>query len=92
MAYLGLISKIRELGALKGRLMLSKVALPNVRAKIYMAAVVTKQYAPDVKVLYEHLKNRGKTHMEALGVAMRKLVKICFDVLKHQSKYKPQIV
>lgn len=31
--------------------MLSKVVPPNVRAKIYMAAVVAKQYNPDVKVL-----------------------------------------
>ncbi len=29
--------------------------------------------------------------MEALGAAMRKLVQICFGVVKHQTKYQPQI-
>lgn len=91
-AYLGLIPKIRESGTLKGRSMLSKVGPPNIRAKIYMAAVVAKQHNPDVKALYDRLKNRGKTHMQALGAAMRKLVQICFGVVKHQSEYKPQIV
>ncbi|QUX95463.1 hypothetical protein C0J08_08515 [Marinomonas sp. CT5] len=67
----------------------SKVGPPNVRAKIYMAVVVVKQHNPDVK---EHLKSRGQTHMQALGAAMRKLVQICFGVVKHQSEYKPQIV
>ncbi|ADZ92967.1 IS110 family transposase [Marinomonas mediterranea] len=91
-AYLGLIPRIRESGTLKGRSMLSKVGPANVRAKIYMAAVVAKQHNPDVKALYERLKSRGKTHMQALGAAMRKLVQICFGVVKHQSEYKPQIV
>lgn len=91
-AYLGLIPRIKESGTLKGRSMLSKVGPPNVRAKIYMAAVVAKQHNPDVKALYERLKSRGKTHMQALGAAMRKLVQICFGVVKHQSEYKPQIV
>ena len=91
-AYLGLIPKIRESGTLRGRSVLSKVGPANVRAKIYMAAVVAKQHNPDVKALYDRLKNRGKTHMQALGAAMRKLTQICFGVLKHQSEYQPQIV
>jgi len=91
-AYLGLIPKIRESGTLRGRSVLSKVGPANVRAKIYMAAVVAKQHNPDVKALYDRLKSRGKTHMQALGAAMRKLTQICFGVLKHQSEYQPQIV
>jgi transposase len=90
-AYLGLIPRIRESGTLKGRSTLSKVGPPNIRAKIYMAAVVAKQHNPDVKALYERLKNNGKTHMQALGAAMRKLVQICFGVFKHQNEYKSQI-
>ena len=29
--------------------------------------------------------------MSALGAAMRKLVKICFSVLKHQETYQSQV-
>lgn len=90
-AYLGLIPRIRESGTLKGRSTLSKIGPARVRAKIYMAAVVAKQHNPDVKALYERLKSNGKTHMQALGAAMRKLTQICFGVLKHQTEYKPQI-
>ncbi|SBS31768.1 hypothetical protein MSP8887_03864 [Marinomonas spartinae] len=56
-----------------------------------MAAVVAKQHNPDVKSLYDRLKKNGKTHMQALGAAMRKLTQICFGVLKHQNMYKPQL-
>jgi len=90
-AYLGLIPRIRESGTLKGRSTLSKVGPARVRAKIYMAAVVAKQHNPDVKALYDRLKKNGKTHMQALGAAMRKLTQICFGVLKHQNIYKPQL-
>ncbi|SBS39516.1 Transposase IS116/IS110/IS902 family protein [Marinomonas spartinae] len=90
-AYLGLIPRIRESGTFKGRSTLSKVGPARVRAKIYMAAVVAKQHNPDVKSLYDRLKKNGKTHMQALGAAMRKLTQICFGVLKHQNMYKPQL-
>nr|CBX86851.1 hypothetical protein [Photobacterium damselae subsp. damselae] len=33
----------------------------------------------------------GKTKMQALGAAMRKLIQICFSVLKTQTKYQPQM-
>jgi hypothetical protein len=56
-----------------------------------MPAVTACQYNPDVKALYERLISKGKCKMLALGAAMRKLVHICFGVLKTQTVYKPQI-
>ncbi|MAX98635.1 MAG: IS110 family transposase, partial [Oceanospirillaceae bacterium] len=32
-----------------------------------------------------------KSKMQALGAAMRKLVQICFGVVKHQSEYRSQV-
>jgi len=90
-AYLGLIPRIRESGTLKGRSTLTKVGPAKVRAKIYMAAIVAKQCNPDIKAQYQRLVKNGKTHMQALGAAMRKLTQICFGVIKHQSEYQPQI-
>jgi transposase len=92
-AYLGLIPVQHESGSsVKGRTRLSKAGNPIIRAKLYMAAVVATRYNPDIKAQYERLTSKGKSKMSALGAAMRKLVQICFGVLKHQQPYQPQTV
>lgn len=90
-AYLGLIPQIQESGKLKGRSCLSKQGPANIRAKLYMAAVVATQYNPDIQDQVKRLVSNGKTKMQALCAAMRKLVQICFGVVKHQSEYQPQV-
>jgi len=70
---------------------LSKVGPSIYRAKLYMPAIVAIKHNPDVKDLYQRLLAKGKTKMAALGAAMRKLVHICFGVIKNQSPYQPQI-
>ncbi len=64
---------------------LSKVGPSIYRAKLYMPAIVAIQHNPDVRDLYQRLLAKGKTKMAALGAAMRKLVHICFGVIKNQS-------
>jgi transposase len=89
-AYLGLVPVQHESGSsVKGRSRLSKAGNPAIRAKLYMAAVVATTYNPDIKAQYERLTNNGKSKMSALGAAMRKLVQICFGVLKHQQPSTP---
>jgi len=91
-AYLGLVPVQYESGSsVKGRSRLSKAGNPVIRAKLYMAAVVATRYNPDIKAQYERLTGKGKSKMSALGAAMRKLVQICFGVLKHQQPYQPQM-
>lgn len=90
-AYLGLIPKQHESGKLKGRTTISKVGPSRLRAKLYMSAVVASTYNPDIKAQKDRLISAGKCKMEALGAAMRKLVQICFGVVKHQTKYQSQI-
>ena len=90
-AYLGLVPVQHESGSsVKGRSRLSKTGNPAIRAKLYMAAVVATRYNPDIKGQYDRLLSKGKSKMSALGAAMRKLVQICFGVLKHQETYQPQ--
>jgi transposase len=91
-AYLGLVPVEHESGSsIRGRPRLSKAGNPIIRAKLYMAAVVAIQHNPDINAQYERLTARGKSKMSALGAAMRKLVQICFGVLKHQQTYQPQV-
>ena len=71
---------------------LSKRGDGRVRGKLYMAAIVATRHNPDIRRQYERLLKNGKTKKSAIGAAMRKLVQICFGVLKHQTPYQPQSV
>lgn len=89
-AFLGLVPVKSESGvSVKGRFHLSKAGNPRVRASLYMAAVVAKKINPEVKDLYERLCAQGKSKMSALGACMRKLVHLCFGVLKSGKDYMP---
>lgn len=91
-AYLGLVPAHVESGVFKGRTSLSKKGPAAVRAKLYMAAVVATQRNADIAHLSQRLIARGKSKMQALGASMRKLVHICFGVLKNQTQYSPQVI
>lgn len=89
-AYLGLVPVERQSGtSLHGRARLSKAGPARIRAVLYMAAVVATRYNPHVHALYERLLRQGKPKMSALGAAMRKLVHLCFGVLKTRRAYQP---
>jgi transposase len=87
-AYLGLVPIERQSGSsILGRARLSKAGPARIRAVLYMAAVVAIRYNPHVKAVYERLLARGKAKMAAIGAAMRKLVHLCFGVLKTRMPY-----
>ena len=88
----GLIPKEKQSGQFKGKVMLSKRGNSRMRALLYMPAIVAKRYNPDIQAHYERLLARGKTKMQAIGASMRRLVHICFGVLKHQTVYQAQTV
>ncbi|MGH8049178.1 MAG: IS110 family transposase [Arenimonas sp.] len=91
-AFLGVIPKLKESGIFRVRTTLSKKGPPQVRAKLYMAAIVASQYNPSIKAQRARLMMKGKNKMQALGAAMRKLVHQCFGVLKHQTEYRQQVI
>ena len=92
-AYLGLVPVERQSGSsVLGRARLSKAGPARMRAVLYMAAIVAKRCNPHVKAIYERLLARGKSKMSALGAAMRKLVHLCFGVLKTREPYRHDYV
>ena len=92
-AFLGLVPVEHQSGSsVQKRPRLSKNGDAKTRAVLYMAAIVATRYNPDIKALYERLCARGKAKMAALGAAMRKLVHLCFGVLKSQKPYQPHYV
>jgi transposase len=87
-AYLGLVPIERQSGSsVHGRARLSKAGPARVRAVLYMAAVVATRHNPHIKALYARLLAKGKAKMAALGAAMRKLVHLCFGVIKTRKPY-----
>ena len=90
-AYLGLVPVSYDSGtSVHRRPRLSKAGKTHVRAALYWPAVSAARWNPHVRALYERLLAKGKCKLSAIGAAMRKLVHICFGVLKHQCPYCPQ--
>lgn len=87
-SYLGVVPVERQSGAsLNGRPRMSKAGPAHLRAVLYMAAIVAIRHNPHVRAHYERLIAAGKSKMSALGAAMRKLVHLCFGVLKSRQPY-----
>jgi transposase len=87
-AYLGLVPVQRQSGSsISGRTHISKAGPPYIRAILYMAAITATRYNPHIKALYLRLLERGKSKRSALCAAMRKLVQLCFGVLKTRQSY-----
>lgn len=87
-AYLGLTpihkrsgSSLNRQGRLSGR------GNGNLRAKLYMPAVCASTYDPAMAHFYEVLIRRGKSPKQALTAIMRKLVHICYGVVKNDQDY-----
>ena len=87
-AFVGLAPVHHESGSsVKKKSRIAKNGQPKLRAKLYMAAVVAIQHNPVIRAQYERLLQSGKCKMVALVAAMRKLVHICFGVIKHQQPF-----
>lgn len=90
-AYLGVVPVAHESGSsVRGRPRMSKSGSGVIRAKLYMPAVVAMQHNKQARELYQRLLKNGKLKMAAIGAVMRKMVHVCFGVLKHQQSYSLQ--
>lgn len=91
-AFLGLVPVQHQSGTSVHRPpRLSKAGDGAMRAALYMPAIVASRFNPDIRAHYKRLLAQGKSKMSALGAAMRKLVHICFGVLKTQQPYQPRV-
>ena len=91
-AYLGLVPLHHQSGtSVYKPPRLSKAGDGAMRAALYMVAVTATRYNPDIRAHYKRLVGQGKSKMSALGAAMRKIVHICFGVLKNQQPYQQRV-
>lgn len=92
-AYLGLVPVERQSGtSLHARPRLSKAGPKAMRAALYMPAITALTWNPHIRALRERLTAKGKTPMAIVGAAMRKLVHLCFGVLRTRTRYAPDHV
>lgn len=88
-AFLGLTPIHKRSGtSLNKRGRLSGRGNGYVRSRFYMPAVSAITHNPELKRLYETLIRRGKTEKQALTAVMRKLVHICYGVVKNDEPYR----
>ncbi|MFK8029506.1 MAG: transposase [Gammaproteobacteria bacterium] len=88
-AYLGLTPVHRHSGtSLHQRDRLSGRGNSALRAQLYMPAVCASRHDPAIRARYNELIARGKAPKQALTAIMRKLVHICYGVVKNDQDYR----
>ncbi|OJX04473.1 MAG: hypothetical protein BGO76_05220 [Caedibacter sp. 38-128] len=92
-AYAGLTPSHRTSGtSVKGRPCLSKIGSSSLRKSLYFPAIAAKNYNPLLQPFVKKLEKKGKHTMVIIGAIMRKLLHICFGVLKYKTAFNPQIL
>lgn len=87
-AYAGLAPREQRSGSsVRKATTLSKRGNRRLRKAFYFPAVSAMHWNPLVKAHYERLRDKGKPKMVALAACMRKLLMICYGVLKHQKPF-----
>jgi transposase len=90
-AYLGLVPIERQSGSsLRARPKLSKAGPGRTRAVLYLPAVSAQRWNPHIRELHDRLLAKGKNKKAIVCAAMRKLVHLCFGVLKTKTPYAPE--
>lgn len=91
-AYAGVVPSHHESGtSVRGRPRMSKVGNARLRRALYFPAMSALQCNSAVKAFGDRLKERGKKKMVVLGAAMRKLLHICYGVLKSGHAFDPSL-
>lgn len=88
-AFLGLTPIHKRSGtSLNKRGRLSGRGNAYLRSRLYMPAVSAITHNPELRGFYDTLIRRGKTEKQALTAVMRKLVHICYGVVKNDQPYR----
>jgi transposase len=68
---------------------LSKAGNARLRKALYLPTLSAIRSNPVLKGFFERLVKAGKPKMQAVGACMRKLVMICYGVLKNRTPFDP---
>jgi transposase len=89
-AYCGLApSEFRSGTSVKKRTRLSKAGNPRLRKALFLPTQAAVRFNPTLRGFFARLVKAGKTKMQAVGACMRKLVMVCYGVLKNRQPFDP---
>ncbi len=86
-AYAGVTPRKKESGTSLNRTQVSKMGNGRIRKALYFPAIVATRRNQIIKEFAARLKENGKTSMQIVCAAMRKLLHIAFGVLKHKRPF-----
>lgn len=86
-SYFGLHPEFKDSGDKKGIARMSKRGRASMRAILYMCAHTAVVYDEHMKKIYHRHRRKGKSHKQALGVIMQKMLRVIWGMLTHDTKY-----
>lgn len=91
-AYAGLTPSHHTSGSsVQKRPRMSKIGNSRLRRALYFPALTALRCNAAIEALGQRLAERGKAKMVIIGAAMRKLLHICFGVLKNGAPFDPSL-
>ena len=89
-SFIGVAPRLMESGtSVRGRSRMPKIGRSQLRKVFFLPAMVALCYNPIIKSFGERLRASGKTKMQVIGAAMRKLIHIVYGVLKNNTPFNP---
>jgi len=86
-AYSGMEITVSESGKFKGKGKISKRGNRYLRKRQFSGAWGAYMHSEEFKNYYQELKEKGRTHREALNILARKIIRISFSLLKHNKRF-----
>lgn len=90
-AHAGVTPRRYQSGTSLNRTRLSKIGNSRVRKALYFPAIVALQHNQVISLFARRLRENGKTPMQVVGAAMRKLIHIAYGVLKNNRPFDPSL-
>jgi transposase len=89
-AYAGLAPReFRSGKTVRKRTRMSKAGNVRLRTALYLPTLTAIRFNPLLRGFFDRLVAAGKPRMRAVGACMRKLVMICYGVLKNRAPFDP---
>lgn len=88
-AHVGVTPRRYQSGTSLNRTRLSKIGNGRVRKALYFPAMAALKHNQVISLFARQLEKNGKTPMQVIGAAMRKLIHIAYGVIKHNRPFDP---
>jgi len=89
-AQAGLTPRQRQSGtSVRGKPRISKQGSSQLRRILYFPAIVAMRHNPTIRAFAQRLRDRGKPKMAVVCAAMRKMLHLCYGVLKTGRAFDP---